>query len=111
MGRHEDALAQIERASPAMNPNFLAWKGMILARAGRVAEARAIADQVDDAAKARFMPPYYRAMLRAELGERDAAFALLEEAKREGDWQTSRLRYDPGFDALRGDARFAALMR
>ena len=109
MGRHEDALTQIERADLTMNPNFVVWKGIVLARAGRVPEARAIAQQVDDSARARFYPPYYRAVLHAQLGERDAAFLLLEQAKLTGEWEMARLPYDPGFDPLRADARFAVL--
>jgi tetratricopeptide (TPR) repeat protein len=110
MGRHADALAQIDRANPAMTPAFLLWKGVLLARAGRMAEARAIATRTDDASKARFYPAYYRAMLRAALRDRERALSLLEQAKRDGDWQLAWLPYDPGFDALRGDARFAALI-
>jgi Tfp pilus assembly protein PilF len=109
MGRHADALAQMKRANPAINPNLLIWKGVVLARAGRVAEARAIAAQTDDAAKVRYFPPYFRALLHAALGERDVALALLEEAKHDGDWQLAWAPYDPGFDVLRGDPRFAAL--
>jgi hypothetical protein len=111
MGRHQDAVAQIERVDPAMNPNFLVWKGVVLARAGRVREAQAIADQVDNAARARFYPPYYRAILHAELGQRDTALSLLEEAKHNGDWQMARISVDPGFDSLRDDPRFAALLK
>jgi TolB-like protein len=111
MGRQADALAQIERANLSANPNFLVWKGIILARAGRTADARAIARQVDDAAKARFFPPYYRAMLSAELGDRDAALTLLEQVRRNGDWQVKWLPFEAAFDSLRGEARFKALIR
>ncbi len=111
MGRHADAVAQIERANPKMNPNFAVWKGVVLARAGRVAEARAIAEQTDDGAKARYFPPYYRAMLHAALGDRDVALALLEQAKHDGDWQLAWAPYDPGFDSLRGEVRFQGLTR
>jgi TolB-like protein/Flp pilus assembly protein TadD len=111
MGRHAEALAQIERVNLAMNPNYALWRGVILARAGRVQEARAIAAQTDDAVKVRFFPPYYRAMLRAELGDRDKALALLEEVKRNGDWQVKFLPYEQAFDSLREDPRFKALLR
>jgi tetratricopeptide (TPR) repeat protein len=111
MGRHADALAQIERANVSLNPNFLVWKGIILARAGRIADARAIARQIDHAAKVRFFPPYYRAMLSAELGEREAALSLLEQVRRNGDWQVKWLPFEKSFDSLRGDARFEALLR
>ena len=85
------------------------WKGILLARAGRTAEARAIAVQAEQLAKVRFVAPYQRALLRAALGERDAAFALLEQGLRDDDWM-QWLSFDPGFDPLRGDPRFAALL-
>src|SRR5256885_8008687 len=37
--------------------------------------------------KVRYFPPYYRALLDAALGDRDVALSLLEQAKRNGDWQ------------------------
>jgi len=109
MGRHAEALAAIDQEKQEDNPNFRTWKGIVLARAGRIAEARAIADAVDSEAKTRFNAPYQRAGLRAVLGDKDRAIALLEEAKRDGDWHTTWLPFDPSLDSLRGDARFAAL--
>ena len=109
LGRHEDALATIAHATPESNPNVPMWKGLVLARAGRTAEARAIADEADERAKGRFVATYYRAQIRAALGERDAAFALLEEGLRNDEWM-QWLSYDPGFDPLRSDPRFAALV-
>jgi len=81
----------------------------VLARAGRTAEARAIADQADERAKGRFVATYYRAQVRAAIGERDAAFSLLEKGLRDDEW-LPWLSYDPGFDPLRSDPRFAALV-
>ena len=109
MGRHAEARAAIEQERQEDNPNFRTWKGIVLARAGRIAEARAIADAVDSEAKTRFNAPYQRAGLRAVLGDHDRAIALLEEAKRDGDWHTIWLPFDPSLDSLRGDARFNAL--
>jgi hypothetical protein len=43
----------------------------------------AIADQADERAKVRFVATYYRAQVRAALGERDAAFSLLEQGVRD----------------------------
>jgi TolB-like protein/Flp pilus assembly protein TadD len=111
MGRHAEALTAIDQEKQEDNPNFRTWRGIVLARAGRAAEARAIADAVDSEAKTRFNAPYQRAGLRAILGDRDRAIALLEEAKRDGDWHMSWLPFDPSLDSLRKDARFAALTK
>jgi TolB-like protein/Tfp pilus assembly protein PilF len=109
LGRHDDALATIAQATPDSNPNLPLWNALLLARAGRTAEARALADQADELAKGRFVATYYRAQVRAVLGEHDTAFALLEEGLREDEWM-QWLSYDPGFDPLRKDPRFAALL-
>jgi len=109
LGRHEDALATIAQATPESNPNVPLWTALVLARAGRTAEARAMADQADERAKVRFVATYYRAQVRAALGEKDAAFSLLEQGVRDDEWMPW-LSYDPGFDSLRSDPRFAALV-
>jgi TolB-like protein/tetratricopeptide (TPR) repeat protein len=109
LGRHEEALAAIAQATPESNPNLPLWTGLVLARAGRTAEARAIADQADERAKVRYVATYYRAQVRAALGERDAAFSLLEQGVRDDEWMPW-LSSDPGFDPLRSDPRFAALV-
>ncbi len=41
------------------------------------------------------------ALRDAELGQRNAALSLLEEAKRTGEWQMTYASVDPGFDSLR----------
>jgi len=110
LGRHADALAAIEQAKPSDNPNVLVWKGIMLARAGRVDEAMRIAKVADDLSRSRFLPNYHRAQLRANLGDREGALSLLERAKAIGEWQLAWLPYDPGFDSLRSDARFNALI-
>jgi TolB-like protein/Flp pilus assembly protein TadD len=111
MGRNAEAIAAIDREKAEDNPNIRTWRGIVLARAGRVAEARAIADSVDSDSKTRFNAPYQRAGLRAVLGDRDRAIGLLEEAKRDGDWHMSWLPFDPSLDSLRSDPRFGALMK
>lgn len=110
-GRHAEALASIERAGPARNPAFATWKAFILARAGREAEARAIAARLEAGGMARYVPAYYRALLHCELGDREETLALLEQSAHDNDWQLRYLRSDPSFDAMRSDPRFFALLK
>jgi hypothetical protein len=51
------------------------------------------------------------AILYAALGERDKAFASLERTYTAHDLQLQYRGTDPAFDRLRGDSRFANLLR
>jgi serine/threonine-protein kinase len=110
-GRHKDALEAIEHTSPEANPNILIWKGIIQARAGLMAEARAIADEVDEIARTRYLMTYYRAQLRGQLGDRETAFALIADGLSARDWHNDWLPYDPGFAVLRDDPRFFTMLK
>jgi TolB-like protein/Tfp pilus assembly protein PilF len=52
-----------------------------------------------------------RASLLAELGEKEAAMASLNEAATKGDSWLFSIKYDPAFDPLRGDPRFQELLK
>src|SRR5436190_3157869 len=110
LGRHREAIELIDHTALETNPNIFVWKGIILARAGRVAEARAIADEVDEIARTQFLLTYHRAILHLELGDDDAAFALLEEGMRSGEWYCNFARHDRTLERLRSDPRFDALL-
>ena len=110
-GRIDEAMSLIDRIRADVNPNFELWRGAILARAGRIAEARAIADRADELAGTRYVLTYFRMRLRAQLGDFDQAFALIEKGIREGEWWYSWLAIDVGLEALRGDPRFPEMLR
>jgi hypothetical protein len=50
-------------------------------------------------------------MIHAALGDRDKAFAELEKAFEERDWNLPRLKVDPFMDPLRDDPRFKELLK
>ncbi len=56
-------------------------------------------------------PPYTKATMYAELGEKDKAFAILNNLYEDRSTQLLRLKVDPRLDSLRDDARFADLLR
>ncbi|HJZ66570.1 MAG TPA: hypothetical protein VKF81_00380 [Blastocatellia bacterium] len=47
----------------------------------------------------------------ARLGEKDEAFAMLNEAYEVRDHQIAQLKVNPIFDSLRSDRRFTDLLR
>jgi TolB-like protein/DNA-binding winged helix-turn-helix (wHTH) protein/Tfp pilus assembly protein PilF len=98
LGDFEKAEAFFEKAHAL--PSIAAVK----ARAGRVAEARAILERIGESASA-----YQIACIHAALGDADSAFTHLEQAYRErsselmwltSDWKLSPIRSDPRFHEL-----------
>lgn len=59
----------------------------------------------------RYVSPAAITAIHAALGDKDEAFAWLEEADRVRDGILARLKVDARFDSLRSDPRFADLMR
>jgi tetratricopeptide (TPR) repeat protein len=55
--------------------------------------------------------PYFVATLFAELGEKDKAFAILNEAVETKDQHTNQIKVDPFMDPLRDDPRFKEVMK
>jgi len=55
--------------------------------------------------------PYFVATFFAELGEKDRAFATLNEAVETKDQHTNQMKVDPFMDALRDDPRFDDVLK
>ncbi|MCU1289590.1 MAG: serine/threonine protein kinase with repeat [Acidobacteria bacterium] len=88
-----------------------AQMGYAYAKSGQRLKAESLIAKFKEAEKTRYVSNYWGAILYAALGERDAAFANLEKAYHEKDWFLPRLKADPFMDSLRGDARFADLVK
>ena len=52
-----------------------------------------------------------RASFLAELGEKEEAITYLTRGAARGDSWLFSIKYDPAFDAMRGDPRFQALVK
>jgi TolB-like protein/Tfp pilus assembly protein PilF len=110
LGRHDEGLPMLEKAVAHMRraPLMVALLGWGLARAGRTDEARRVLEELQS------RPPsapttVSDAWLLAELGETEAAFEVLARAEEE---RQPFLVFAglPGFDRLRDDPRFKALL-
>jgi TolB-like protein/Flp pilus assembly protein TadD len=66
---------------------------------------------LEEAAKYAYVSSVHFAILHAQLGENDKAFAWLEKAFRERQPWLSQVEGDPQFESLRSDPRFADLLR
>lgn len=77
--------------------------------AGRNDEARAFIAKAEAQRGGAFASPYQLAMAHAYVGEKDRAIEDLERSAEAREGQIFYIKYDPAFDGIRGDPRFAAL--
>jgi serine/threonine-protein kinase len=110
-GREREALEELETfyRSPDGGPGASA--GYAFALLGRRGRAVSILRQQEARSQRQFVPPFDRAVIHVGLGNLDRAFALLEESVKANDTESMILPADPRLDPLRGDPRFAALLR
>ena len=111
--RYDDALAELHKAreiAPSV-PEAIAFSGYASALAGRAAEAEAARRELDALAKARYVGGFPFAILT--LGQKKIAESLgwLEKSCADGDGRLAYLGVERGFDPLRSEPRFAAVVR
>ena len=112
-GMYQESLTLNEailQADP-MSQYTLRNVGVAYAKLGRARDAEQIVQRFKDLRKTQYVLSYRFASLYAALAERDEAFAELETAFEEQDWQLQRIKVDPFMDPLRGDARFKAMLK
>src|SRR2546430_7577055 len=85
--------------------------GLAYAEAGRRAEARKVLKTLEQAARQRPDLAHSIALVPPGLGEKDQAFARLEQAYQAHDGSLILLQVNPLLDPLRSDARFQDLVR
>jgi len=112
-GRPGDAVVEL---ASAVGPDeddaiSLAWLAHAHALAGARDEARAIVAKLESSARAGYVPGYHLALAHTGLGNRDAAFALLEQACADREPAIVNLKVEPRFEPLRRDTRYDVLLR
>ena len=112
LGRFDDALTAFARVEERIRdwPVAIAARGFVAGVSGRAAHAREALAELQELSGKRFVTSYGVALVHAGLGDNDAAFAALEKAFEERSNWLVWLRLDPRWNALRADARFAALV-
>lgn len=111
-GRPREALAEIERAQQLDDaPWVRVWLARALALAGEPEGARRILGQLGQGAWRGSVSPVFLALVHAALGDREEALAQLEEARAQRSPWIAFLGVEPGFDSLREEPGFAALLR
>jgi TolB-like protein/Flp pilus assembly protein TadD len=112
VGRHEEALAALEKAASLANrtPVILGLLGSAYGRAGRVSEARAILEELEERSEREYVPPVALALICATAGRPDDTFRYLEAAVAEfSPAFANSIRY-AFWEPIQSDARFGAVL-
>jgi TolB-like protein/Tfp pilus assembly protein PilF len=110
---YDEAVAEYQKAEAALQ-NWVPAKAAIgnaYGLWGKKAKAQRVLDELNELAKQRYVTPYGTALVYAGLGEKDQAFAALDEAYRQRSHWLVWLKLDPRWAQLRTDPRFAELVR
>lgn len=112
-GQPEQALASARRAEALADGSSqsTAFAGALLARMGRVDEARAMLQGLVALGRQRYVAPTSLAEVHAALGESGPALDALERAYAVRDARLVTLKVDERWAALRREPRFVALLR
>src|SRR5437660_1348644 len=106
----DPALAEIAGLSDA-DFEHAALRAWVLWAAGEREAGRRLARELVERPRKEAIRPGILASLHALLGDRDRAFSLLEQAYAEKDWTLREVKISPLLDPLRGDPRFAKLLK
>jgi TolB-like protein len=112
LSRFDEAIDVLERSvSRERHPGPLGTLAIGYARAGRRADARRVLDELIRRAETTYVPPAAFVTTHIGLGDVDGAFRWLERAYTERSNIMRGLKVNPSLDPLRGDPRFADLLR
>lgn len=110
-----DAFQELNKAlTPVLgraHPIPIAALAHVLAVSGKTDSARTLLALLKEKSKTEYVPSYWIAAVHAALGDREEAFASLDEAYSEHDASLAFLKVDPLFDNLRSDERFRSILR
>jgi len=111
---YEEALSELQKEytiSKGIEATAEIWIGIVYAKTGKVKKARKILEDLIKRSKQEFVSPYFIAILYFNLKEKDKGFSWLDKAYKENDSWLNFLKVDPGFDSVRSNPRFKALLK
>ena len=112
-GRYDDAIALSEKElqRDPTNQKMLRIAGYAYAMSGRRADSERILKKFAEIGKTDYVMSYWVANIYAALGDKEKAFAELEKAFVNRDWELHRIRADALMAPLRGDARYRDILK
>jgi len=105
---------EFQRAVELEKDNAETWSGLghAYAVSGNRAEAQKILEHLKEVSAHSWVAPYNVAVIYAGLGDKDRAFALLEQAYKDRSYYLpTYLATDARMDSLRSGPRFGRLLR
>jgi len=111
---HQEGLAELEKEIDISHGSAAAISelGHAYAVSGRRSDAQKALDQLDEMSRKKFVAASFQALIYAGLEEKDKAFERLEKSYEERSLGGGGvILFDPCFDPLRSDPRFASLLR
>ncbi len=111
-GEPEEAIAAFQRAielSPP-SPRILGALARTYAIMGQKQESLRLLKELNELSKRRYISPFELALTYFSLGRLNEGFERLELAFQHRCFELITLRFDPRFDTVRSDPRFAALL-
>ena len=113
-GKLPEAIVEFQRAVELEKDNAETWSGLghAYSLSGNRAEAQKILDHLKAVSAHSWVAPYNIAVIHTGLGDKDQAFALLDQAYKDRSYYLpTYLATDSRMDSLRSDPRFAELRR
>lgn len=112
-GMYEEARAEMLKASTLREDSMetVAAYEEAYESSGMTGVTRLSLDRLKELSNREHVSSFDLAALHVFLGEKDQAFAQLEEACEERFWEMTFLNVDPRLDSLRSDPRFQDLLR
>jgi adenylate cyclase len=112
-GRYAEAIAELEKALTLSQRSTMAMAVLAhaYASARQPAAARRLLAELRARARSAYVPSYWIGLVYVGLGEADAAFRWFDRAFEERSSWLTWVMVEPRFDRLRGDSRFARLLR
>jgi tetratricopeptide (TPR) repeat protein len=114
LGNYDEAIeayATAEKLSGGRSTRAASERALILLTLGREDEARDVLEQLLARSAEHHVPPFYIAVVYAQLDEPDLAFEWLGSAIMTGSISCSTLTNSPRLEKLQADPRFAVLLR
>jgi len=110
-GMNAEAIDAFRRAAALSGVRDSAHLAYGYAVTGHRADAKRLIERLVASDGSRYLPPFHIALAYAGLGDKDAAFRWLERGYTEHASFMDGINVTPGFDVLRSDPRFAALLK